>query len=119
MALAVSPMREYRSPIVFATVRSLSSCLRIFSYSAMAFCSLPCCTNFSAALRTFCLLKPKPNAIGLNRLRKIAEVRSQIAEVKMQIVGATGTEVVPDLYPCGFFFLQSDFLLLQSIYFCG
>src|ERR1700756_430230 len=29
----------------------------------MAFCSLPCWTYFSAALRTFCLLKPKPNAI--------------------------------------------------------
>src|SRR2546427_610021 len=47
----------------FAAVRSLGSFLRIFSYSAMAFCSLPCWTNFSAALRTFCLLKPKPNAI--------------------------------------------------------
>src|SRR5579864_6902577 len=31
----------------------------------MAFCNLPCWTNFSAALRTFCLLNPKPNAIGL------------------------------------------------------
>src|SRR5437588_1677317 len=30
----------------------------------MAFCSFPCWTNFSAALRTFCLLKPKPNAIS-------------------------------------------------------
>jgi hypothetical protein len=29
----------------------------------MAFCILPCWTYFSAALRTFCLLKPKPNAI--------------------------------------------------------
>src|ERR1700757_2356535 len=29
----------------------------------MAFCSLPCWTYFSAALRTFCLLKPNPNAI--------------------------------------------------------
>src|SRR5580704_16149179 len=29
----------------------------------MAFCSLPCWTNFSAALSTFCLLKPNPNAI--------------------------------------------------------
>src|ERR1700719_4576768 len=32
----------------------------------MAFCSLPCWTYFSAALRTFCLLNPKPNAIGTN-----------------------------------------------------
>src|SRR5215471_13454625 len=63
-ALALSPSRAYRSPTVLVTVRSLASFLRIFSYSAMAFCSLPCCTNFSAALRTFCLLKPKPNAIG-------------------------------------------------------
>src|SRR5208337_2287057 len=31
----------------------------------MAFCSLPCWTNFSAALSTFCLLKPKPNAIRM------------------------------------------------------
>src|SRR5258706_9714442 len=29
----------------------------------MAFCSLPCWTNFSAVPRSFCLLKPKPNAI--------------------------------------------------------
>src|SRR5258708_28685972 len=49
--------------MVLLTVRSLVSCLRTFSYSAMAFCSLPCWTNFSAALRTFCLLNPKPNAI--------------------------------------------------------
>src|ERR1019366_919266 len=51
--------------MVLLTVRSLASCCRILSYSAMAFCSLPCWTNFSAALRTFCLLKPKPNAIGV------------------------------------------------------
>src|SRR5271169_1344161 len=51
------------SPTVLVTVRSLGSALRIFSYSAMAFCILPCWTYFSAALRTFCLLKPKPNAI--------------------------------------------------------
>src|SRR5260370_41481011 len=50
--------------MVLLTVRSLASCFRTLSYSAMAFCSLPCWTNFSAALRTFCLLKPKPNAIG-------------------------------------------------------
>src|SRR5258707_2698663 len=50
--------------MVLLTVRSLVSCFRTFSYSAMAFCSLHCWTNFSAALRTFCLLKPKPNAIG-------------------------------------------------------
>src|ERR1700690_1311985 len=31
----------------------------------MAFCILPCWTYFSAALRTFCLLNPKPNAIRL------------------------------------------------------
>src|SRR5689334_3977963 len=31
----------------------------------MAFCSLPCWTYFSAAPRTFCLLKPKPNAISV------------------------------------------------------
>src|ERR1035438_8577681 len=47
------------------TVRSLLSCFRTLLYSAMAFCSLPCWTNFSAALRTFCLLKPKLNAIGV------------------------------------------------------
>src|SRR5215510_1359587 len=29
----------------------------------MAFCNLPCWTYFSAALRTFCLLNPKPKAI--------------------------------------------------------
>src|ERR1700686_504619 len=63
MALRMSPRRAWRSPIVLLTVRSLGSCLRTLSYSAMAFCSLPCWTNFSAALRTFCLLKPKPNAI--------------------------------------------------------
>src|SRR5271154_4118698 len=51
--------------MVLLTVRSLASFLRTLSYSAMAFCSLPCWTNFSAALRTFCLLKPKPNAIGV------------------------------------------------------
>src|SRR5271169_1678483 len=51
--------------MVLLTVRSLASCFRTLSYSAMAFCSLPCWTNFSAALRTFCLLKPKPNAIGV------------------------------------------------------
>src|SRR5271157_2218403 len=49
--------------MVLLTVRSLASCFRTLSYSAMAFCSLPCWTNFSAALRTFSLLKPKPNAI--------------------------------------------------------
>src|SRR5437870_4438858 len=31
----------------------------------MAFCNFPCWTHFSAALRTFCLLNPKPNAIKL------------------------------------------------------
>src|SRR6266852_7154599 len=51
--------------MVLETVSSLGSALRTFSYSAMAFCSLPCWTNFSAALRAFCLLKPKPNAIRL------------------------------------------------------
>src|SRR6185437_8422008 len=35
----------------------------ILSYSAMAFCSLPCCTNFSAELRSFALLNPNPSAI--------------------------------------------------------
>src|SRR5437899_8890677 len=49
--------------MVLRTVRSLGSCFRTFSYSAMAFCSLPCCTNFSAALRIFVLLEPKPSAI--------------------------------------------------------
>src|SRR5215470_3741063 len=34
-----------------------------FSYSVMAFCSLPCWTNFSAALSTFVLLNPNPSAI--------------------------------------------------------
>src|SRR3981081_2310754 len=47
------------------TVRSLASALRTFSYSAMALGSLPCWTYFSAALRTFCLLNPKPNAISV------------------------------------------------------
>src|SRR5579862_1277588 len=51
--------------MVFMTVRSLGSFFRTFSYSVMAFGNLPCCTNFSAALRTFCLLKPKPKAIRL------------------------------------------------------
>src|SRR5271157_833223 len=51
-------MREYRSPTVLVTVRSLASFLRIFSYSEMAFGSLPCWTYFSALARTFCLLKP-------------------------------------------------------------
>src|SRR6202022_898233 len=51
--------------MVLETVSSLGSALRTFSYSAMAFCSLPCWTNFSAELSAFCLLKPKPNAIGL------------------------------------------------------
>src|SRR5271169_5449266 len=62
-AFSLLPRREYRSPTVFITVRSLGSALRTFSYSVMAFGNLPCWTNFSAALRTFCLLKPKPNAI--------------------------------------------------------
>src|SRR5277367_1726044 len=48
--------------MVLVTVRSLGSFLRIFSYSEMAFCSLPCWTYFSALARTFCLLKPN-NAI--------------------------------------------------------
>src|SRR5882672_463600 len=51
--------------MVLETVSSLGSALRTFSYSAMALGSLPCWTNFSAALRAFCLLKPKPNAIRL------------------------------------------------------
>src|ERR1051325_11498241 len=63
MARSLSPKREERSPTVFKTVRSLGSALMIFSYSEMAFCSLPCWTNFSAELSTFCLLNPKPNAI--------------------------------------------------------
>src|SRR5438067_9283136 len=50
--------------MVFRTVRSLGSSLTTFSYSLMAFCSLPCCTAFSADARTFCLLNPKPSAIG-------------------------------------------------------
>src|SRR5256885_1297767 len=49
--------------MVFRTVRSLGSSLTTFSYSLMAFCSLPCCTAFSADARTFCLLNPKPSAI--------------------------------------------------------
>src|SRR4249919_849025 len=60
--------------MVLETVSSLGSALRTFSYSAMAFCSLPCWTNFSAALRAFCLLKPNPNAI---RLLTPAPVRLQ------------------------------------------
>src|SRR3954454_2886894 len=51
--------------MVLETVSSLGSALSTFSYSPMAFCSLPCWTNFSAALRAFCLLKPNPNAISL------------------------------------------------------
>src|SRR4029077_2933909 len=62
--------------MVFRTVKSRGSALRIFSYSAMAFCSLPCWTYFSAALRTFCLLKPKPNAI---RVRTPASSRRRSA----------------------------------------
>src|SRR5580693_7297201 len=54
------------------TVRSLGSALRTFSYSVIAFGNLPCWTNFSAALRAFCLLKPKPNAI---KVRTPAPVR--------------------------------------------
>ena len=49
--------------MVFRTVRSFGSFSRIFSYSAMAFVSLPCWTYFSALASTFCLLKPKPRAI--------------------------------------------------------
>src|SRR5215469_9278160 len=41
-----------------------------FSYSVMAFCSLPCWTNFSAELSTFVLLNPNPSAIEINRKRK-------------------------------------------------
>src|SRR4029077_9143014 len=55
--------------MVFLTVRSLASCFRTLSYSAMAFCNFPCWTNFSAELRTFCLLKPKPNAISFSDSR--------------------------------------------------
>src|SRR5438876_8273696 len=62
-ALSLLPTRACRSPMVFRTVRSLGSSLTTFSYSLMAFCSLPCCTAFSAAARTFCLLNPKPSAI--------------------------------------------------------
>src|SRR6266404_6173349 len=51
--------------MVLSTVRSLGSSLMTFSYSAMAFCSLPCWTNFSAELSTFVLLKPNPSAIKL------------------------------------------------------
>src|ERR1700675_3101935 len=51
--------------MVLETVSSLGSALRTFSCSAMALGSSPCWTNFSAALRAFCLLKPKPNAIRL------------------------------------------------------
>src|SRR5713226_10598342 len=47
----------------------------------MALGSLPCWTYFSAALRTFCLLNPKPNAIrvrtpapGINRKMTTPEV---------------------------------------------
>src|SRR6185312_11184298 len=50
--------------MVLRTVRSLGSCFETFSYSPMAFCSLPCCTYFSAALNAFALLKPKPRAIS-------------------------------------------------------
>src|SRR5437763_10999872 len=49
--------------MVLRTVRSLGSSLMTFSYSAMAFCSLPCWTNFSAELSTFALLNPNPSAI--------------------------------------------------------
>src|SRR5947199_6639997 len=63
MALSLWPRRAYRSPIVLETVSSLGSALRTFSYSAMAFCSLPCWTNFSAELSTFALLNPNPSAI--------------------------------------------------------
>src|SRR5215813_180338 len=52
--------------MVFRTVRSFGSCLMILSYSAIAACSLPCWTYFSAALRTFALLNPNPSAIVLD-----------------------------------------------------
>src|SRR5436305_2627748 len=68
MAFSVSPRREYRSPTVLVTVRSLASFLRTFSYSEMAFCSLPCWTYFSALANTFCLLKPN-NAIRASNSR--------------------------------------------------
>src|SRR5438067_9866933 len=73
MALSLWPRRAYRSPIVLETVSSLGSAFRTFSYSAVAFCSLPCWTNFSAALRTFCLLKPKPNAISVRAQARTPE----------------------------------------------
>src|SRR5579864_1064581 len=57
-------MRALRSPTVFRMFRSLGSSLMIFSYSLMAFCSLPCCTAFSAAASTFVLLNPNPRAIA-------------------------------------------------------
>src|SRR6185312_7870624 len=63
VALSLRPRRAYRSPMVLRTVRSFGSCFETFSYSAIAFCSLPCCTYFSAALRTFALLNVKPRAI--------------------------------------------------------
>src|SRR5690348_8240035 len=63
VALSLRPRRAYRSPMVLRTVRSFGSCFEIFSYSAIAFCSLPCWTYFSAALRIFALLNVKPRAI--------------------------------------------------------
>src|SRR5207302_10054233 len=71
IALSFWPSRAYRSPTVFETVRSFGSAFRTFSYSEMAFCSFPCWTNFSAELRTFCLLNPKPNAISFSDSRSV------------------------------------------------
>src|SRR5208337_1761898 len=76
--------------MVLLTVRSLASLLRIFSYSAMAFCSLPCWTNFSAALRIFCLLKPKPNAIGCGLQPFTRRTRAHSASVAERVRTSPG-----------------------------
>src|SRR5882724_1535560 len=61
--------------MVFRTVKSRGSALRIFSYSAMAFCSLPCWTYFSAEESAFCLLKPNPKTIGCRLRSRVPPAR--------------------------------------------
>ena len=62
--------------MVFRTVRSLGSALMIFSYSVIAFCSLPCCTERSAFANTLFLLKPKPNMrVSSRHFNPVREIR--------------------------------------------
>src|SRR5882724_6176048 len=74
--------------MVFRTVKSRGSALRIFSYSAMAFCSLPCCTYFSAEESAFCLLKPNPKTIG-------CRLRSHVPPARFRCSGNSPPTVPP------------------------